>query len=50
MSLFQTFAPVAIFLVFIFIIKIARWVSKQKDEYENWLERMGLNEKDDKKH
>ena len=47
MSLFYFLVP---FIVFISIIKIVRWVNKQNDEYLDWLERMGLNEKDDKKH
>ena len=47
MLLSQFFIPVIVFVVFISVIKIVTWVNKQNDEYLDWLERMGLNDKKD---
>ena len=40
-------APFIVFVVFIGIIKILSIIGRELDEFGNWKERMGLNEKKD---
>lgn len=40
-------APFIVFVVFIGIIKVLSIIGRELDEFGNWKERMGLNEKKD---